>query len=52
MASSIEAKSIEAVSSRVSRPLGIASDFGRGKPVGAVVAAAKVLRALHGRSGH
>ena len=47
MASSIEAKSIEAVSSRVSRPLGIASDFGRGKPVGAVVAAAKVLRALH-----
>ena len=50
MASSIEAKSVEAGSRSVSRPRGIASDFGRGtpgKPVGAVVAAAKVLRALH-----
>ena len=51
MASSIEAKSVEAGSSSVSRPRGIASDFGRGnpgKPVGAVVAATNVLRALHG----
>ena len=51
MASSIEAKSVEAGSRSVSRPRGIASDFGRGnpgKPVGAVVASANVLRALHG----
>src|SRR5271163_705102 len=51
MASSIEAKSDEAGSSSVGRPRGIASDFGRGnpgKPVGAVVAATNVLRALHG----
>ncbi len=51
MASSIEAKSVEAGSSSVSRPRGIASNFGRGnpgKPVGAVVAATNVLRALHG----
>jgi DNA-binding IclR family transcriptional regulator len=51
MASSIEAKSVEAESRSVSRPRGIASDFGRGnpgKPVGAVVAATNVLRALHG----
>ena len=51
MASSIEAKSVEAGSRSVSRPRGIASDFGRGtpgKPVGAVVASANVLRALNG----
>jgi hypothetical protein len=51
MASSIEAKSVEAGTRSVSRPRGIASDFGRGnpgKPVGAVVAATDVLRALHG----
>jgi IclR family transcriptional regulator, KDG regulon repressor len=51
MASSIEAKSVEAGSSSLSRRRGIASDFGRGnpgKPVGAVVAATNVLRALHG----
>jgi DNA-binding IclR family transcriptional regulator len=51
MANSIEAKSVEAGPSSVSRPRGIASDFGwgnPGKPVGAVVAATNVLRALHG----
>jgi hypothetical protein len=48
MASSIEAKSVEAGSSSLSRRRGIASDSGRGKPVGAVVAATNVLRALHG----
>src|SRR6202158_1071050 len=50
-ASSIEAKSVEAGPTSVCRRRGIASDLGRGnpgKPVGAVVAAANVLRGLHG----
>src|SRR6202140_4789135 len=49
-ASSIEARSVEAGPTSVSRRRGIASDLGwgkPGKPVGAVVAAANVLRALH-----
>src|SRR5579862_86522 len=47
IAGSIEAKSVEAGPIGVRRRRGTASDPGRGKPVGAVVAAAKVLRALH-----
>jgi IclR family transcriptional regulator, KDG regulon repressor len=50
-AGGIEARSVEAGPIGVSRPRGIAGDLGQvkpGKPVGAVVAAANVLRALHG----
>src|SRR5579862_9309862 len=47
IAGSIEAKSVEAGPIGVRRRRGTASDPGRGKPVGAVVAAASVLRALH-----
>jgi IclR family transcriptional regulator, KDG regulon repressor len=50
-ASSIEARSVEAGPISASRLRRIAGDLGRGnpgKPVGAVVAAANVLRALHG----
>ena len=46
--SSIRMKGLGTEATRTTRPRGVAGDLGRGKPVGAVVAAAKVLRTLHG----
>ena len=47
-ASPVEAKAIDAEPVGASRERIVLGDTTRGKPVGAVVAAAKVLRALHG----
>ena len=47
----IDVGSLETEAARATRPRAVSGDLGRGnlgKPVGAVVAAAKVLRALHG----
>jgi DNA-binding IclR family transcriptional regulator len=45
--SAFEAKGVESGATSASRQMAAADEFGRGKPVGAVVAAAKVLRSLH-----
>jgi DNA-binding IclR family transcriptional regulator len=46
-AGTFQAKSLEAEPDGVARESAVAGDLGRGKPVGAVVAAAEILRALH-----
>src|SRR5580704_15085678 len=46
-ASPLQTKGHESESTGAARARLVSSDLGRGKPVGAVVAAAKVLRTLH-----